>query len=61
MPAMGSFFSIDNLQHLKWIVHYIQAFFIFVAWCVMIGYFRNADFVAGSAAWYFALVRLVSS
>lgn len=53
---MDEFFSVDNLQRLKLIVHCTQAVFIFIAWCIMIGFFRNAVVVTGASGWYFALV-----
>jgi hypothetical protein len=48
--------SIDNMQRLKLSVHIVQAVFIFLSWCIIIGVFHNALLIVGGPAWFFALV-----
>lgn len=51
----------DKLGKIKHVLHGIQAFVIFIAWCLTIASFTKSGDVGGQSGFFFALVSKLSA
>ena len=50
-----------NLGRTKNIIHFVQAFIIFLAWAMTIAIWTKGDGIDGRTVWYWILVRTILS